>query len=163
MKLFSAIILLLGLYQPNELKEIRDLYRKAPVDKTAAKALDRKMLPVDSNAAPVLFCYKGANEMVQAKYALNPVVKLEKFNRGKAWITQALKRDSLDLEMHFIRFSIQGNLPAFLGYRDDISGDKKFLLLHIKDCRDSDLKKMVIDYLTAPGTLTPEELKQLDN
>ena len=163
MKVLGSVLLIFGFIQTNDLKEIRALYQKAPQVRAAAKALDQRMQAIDSNATPLLYCYKGANEMVQAKYVLNPLVKLEKFNRGKTWITQAFQRDSLDLEMRFIRFSIQNNLPSFLGYRDDIGGDKKFLLLHLKDCRDTELKKMINDYLTAASTLTAEEIKQLNN
>lgn len=122
------------------------------------------MLQMDSEtAAPVLICYKGANEMIQAKYTLNPISKLEKFNKGKELIKKAFSRDTLNLEMRFIRYSIQSNLPAFLGYHDDLGKDKQFLLDNTINTKDLELKEMIFNYLSALSVIKPDELKQLKN
>ncbi|WP_295676229.1 hypothetical protein [uncultured Mucilaginibacter sp.] len=143
--------------QTIDLSTIRHLYQRAPVIKQDAWQLNRLMLQVDSNTdAPVLLCYKGANEMIQAKYSLNPIIKLEKFNRGKELITKALNRDTLSLEMRFIRYSIQSNLPAFLGFHDEMYTDKRFLLDNVKISNDPELKEMIFNYLSATN---PEKLK----
>jgi hypothetical protein len=127
--------------QTTDLDKIRGLYRRAAEIKQDAAQLNQLMLQVDSGSAgPVLFCYKGANEMIQAKYSLNPVVKLEKFNKGKELIKKAFNRDTLNLEIRFIRYSIQSNLPAFLGYHDEFNKDKKFLLDYTGDNKDPQLK-----------------------
>jgi len=94
--------------------------------------------------------------MIQAKYSLNPIIKLEKFNRGKELITKALNRDTLSLEMRFIRYSIQSNLPAFLGFHDEMYTDKRFLVDNVKISNDPELKEMIINYLSATN---PEKLK----
>jgi hypothetical protein len=136
--------------QTFELSKIRNLYCNASKEKQDAIQLNQLMLQVDSGKAiPVLVCYKGANEMIQAKYTLNPISKLEKFNRGKDLIKKAFSRDSLNLEMHFIRYSVQSNLPAFLGYRDELEEDKRVLLNNTKDSKDLELKEMIFNYLSA--------------
>src|ERR1700712_2098874 len=84
------------------LHQIRVLYHHAAEVKQDAAQLNKLLLHVDSSALPVMVCYKGANEMIQAKYAINPISKLEKFNRGKDLIQKAFGRDTLNLEMHFI-------------------------------------------------------------
>ncbi len=148
--------------QPGELTEIRRLYARAPLFKADAQQFNKLLLSVDSSSAPVLCCYKGAAEMIAAKYAINPIIKLQRFNAGKAWISAAVKRDTLALEMRFVRFSIQSNLPVFLGYREDIGTDKDFLLRHVRNCADPELKKMIINYITVSAALTAEELKQFN-
>jgi hypothetical protein len=164
--IFGLALIVTGFFrllQTNDLSEIRRLYGRANLSKDDAQLFCRLVQPVDSNAIPLLYCYKGAGEMLQAKYALNPVAKLKKFNLGKAWIAAAFNRDSLNLEMRFIRFSIQSNVPTFLGYRAELAGDKKFLLEHMDGCPDTALKKMVINYLTTSGELKPQDLKQPGN
>ena len=147
-----------------DLHEIRMLYKHAPEAKHDALQLNQLMLQADSaTAAPVLICYKGANEMIQAKYTLNPVNKLEKFKQGKDLIKTAFSQDTLNLEMRFIRYSIQSNLPAFLGYHDDLGKDKQFLLYNTRDNKDPELKEMILKYLSALPGITPDELKQLKN
>jgi len=146
-----------GALQTFELSKIRNLYCNAPKEKQDAIQLNQLMLQVDSGTAiPVLVCYKGANEMIQAKYTLNPISKLEKFNRGKDLIKKAFSRDTLNLEMHFIRYSVQSNLPAFLGYRDELEEDKRVLLNNTKDSKDLELKEMIFNYLSV---IKADELK----
>lgn len=166
MKILACLLMFLpGAFalQGIDLHQVRKLYMRAPEAKQDAGELNRLMLRVDTSATPLLVCYKGANEMLQAKYSLNPVVKFKKFKRGKYFINKAFSRDTLDLEMRFIRFSIQSNLPAFLGYRDELGKDKRFLLAKIKDSKEPELKEMIFNYFSGLAVFKPEELKQLKN
>ncbi|BAU53734.1 hypothetical protein [Mucilaginibacter gotjawali] len=136
--------------QTIDLSTVRHLYQRAPVVKQDAGQLNRLMLQVDSDTdAPVLLCYKGANEMIQAKYTLNPIIKLQKFNKGKKLIINAVNRDSLSLEIRFIRYSIQSNLPDFLGFHDELYTDKRFIDDNINNSKDAQLKEMIFNYLSA--------------
>ena len=101
--------------------------------------------------------------MIQAKYTLNPVNKLDRFNKGKELIRTAFSRDTLNLEMRFIRFSIQSNLPSFLGYRGNLDQDKRFLLNNTKTSKDTELQEMIFNYLSGLAVIKPVELKQLKN
>ncbi|WP_461452657.1 hypothetical protein [Mucilaginibacter sp.] len=131
------------------LSEIRKLYESAPLVKQDAKKLDQLMLNVNvNNANPVLICYKGASELIDAKYTINPITKFDDFNKGKALINKAISRDTLNLEMRFIRYSIQSNLPGFLGYSDNLENDKNFLLINILNIKDQQLKEMILNYLS---------------
>lgn len=147
-----------------DLHQIRELYHRAPEVKQDARRLNDLMIQVDTAAStPVLICYKGANEMIQAKYTLNPVNKLDRFNKGKELIRTAFSRDTLNLEMRFIRFSIQSNLPSFLGYRGNLDQDKRFLLNNTKTSKDTELQEMIFNYLSGLAVIKPVELKQLKN
>ena len=146
------------------LHQIRELYHRAPEFKQDARKLNELMLQSDTaTETPVLICYKGANEMIQAKYTLNPLNKLEKFNKGKELISKAFSRDTLNLEMRFIRFSIQSNLPAFLGYRDELDEDKRYLLDNTRNSKDPELQEMIFNYFSGLAIIKPEELKRLKN
>ncbi len=154
---------LLTLIQNKELSDVRQLYRQAGSSKNDARRLQQLLSKVDSNSSPLLYCYKGASEMIQAKYALNPMNKLARFSSGKSWISRAESRDTSDIEMRFIRFSVQSNLPAFLGYRQDINRDKIFLKEHLKDVDDMELKKMIVNYLNTFSDLTTVERNGRNN
>ncbi|OOQ56645.1 hypothetical protein [Mucilaginibacter pedocola] len=162
--LFS-VFLLSGLMwsQPADISKVRQLYQRAAISATDARILKNLLVDVDSNSTPSLYCYKGAVEMVQAKYSINPMVKLESFSRGKAWIEHAISKDTANLEMRFIRFSIQSNLPAFLNYRAATGMDRRFLLEHLQVTPDTELKTMIVNYLKTSANLTAAELKGLSN
>jgi hypothetical protein len=78
-------------------------------------------------------------------------------------IKKAIARDPLNLEMRFIRYSIQSNLPAFLGYRDELDTDKQFLLDKTRYSKDLELKEMILNYLSALPVIKQDELKKLKN
>ena len=92
------------------ISRIRNLYQTAPLVKQDANQLDELMVGVNADHdSPVLICYKGAAEMIDAKYTLNPIMKFLDFKKGTDLINNALLRDSLNLEMRFIRLSIQSS------------------------------------------------------
>jgi hypothetical protein len=150
--------------QTFDLTGIRGLYQRAPELKSDAMQLNQLMEQVGIDSAdPVLLCYKGANEMITAKYALNPFVKYKKVNTGKIMIQKAVCRDTLNLEMRFIRYSIQSSLPAFLGYRSQLESDERFLLNNTKKSKDTELKEMIHKYLSTARITKRQPIKQLAN
>ena len=143
------------------LTEVRELYYKAAADKQAAVKLSLLLSPVDTGSLPLFVCYKGASEMMKAKYAVNPFNKLTAFKSGKVLIEKSIKRDTANIEMRFIRFSIQSNLPDLLGYNTSLTADKMMLLAKISSTADTSLKRIVINYLANPKYCTEDEIKKL--
>jgi hypothetical protein len=127
-------------------KEARDAYFKSSNGPDEAQKfkdlLDRSV----DNATPVLLCYKGAAEMLKAKNAVNPMSKYSFFNRGKRLIEEGLSRDTSSVESRFIRFSIQRNLPGFLGYNRNIVPDSLFVEKMLPYLQDGDLKFKITEY-----------------
>lgn len=142
-------------------EELRSLYWEAATSKDAAGQLLKLLAPVNEQSEPLLVCYKGAAEMFQAKYLFNPISKLNRFQKGKVLIETAIRRDPEHLEMRFLRFSIQSNLPSFLGYNECIENDKQMLLKNIHELEDLTFKQNVIRYLVSSKHCTKEELKIL--
>lgn len=99
--------------------------------------------------------------MMAAKYTLNPISKMNSFKKGKSLLEAAVKQDPAHLEIRFLRFSIQTNLPSFLGYDAHIQEDKRFLLKQVAATEDKDLKNKVIQYLSSSKYCTEEEKKNI--
>ncbi|MBB6271316.1 hypothetical protein HDF26_001743 [Pedobacter cryoconitis] len=137
--------------------ELRSLYYQAASSKTAADELQKLLLMVDGNSRQLLICYKGASEMIQAKYVLSPFTKFRKFKKGKYFIESAIASEPENLEMRFLRYTIQTNLPSFLGYNNWITADKKMLLERIDNIHDKHLKQLVINYLMTSKYTTDKE------
>lgn len=141
--------------------ELRMLFYRSPVDREASDKLSRVLVDVDEHSSPLLLCYKGVAEMMQAKHVFNPFNKLARFNRGRTLIEEAVSRDPGNLEQRFLRFAIQSNLPGFLGYKDELQEDKIMLLNGVSEVIDLVLKDKIIDYLMASKYCTAAELKRL--
>ncbi|WP_285008553.1 hypothetical protein [Pedobacter faecalis] len=141
--------------------EVRSLYNQAAVNRKSADKLLKLLTDADVDRTPVLLCYKGAAQMLQAKYAFSPISKLSWFKKGRNLIEEAIARNPEDLEMRYLRFTIQTNLPAVLGYSDDIQEDKQLLVNRVQMIKDEALRTEVQRYLSASKHCTPEDLKKL--
>lgn len=140
-----SVLMICGFSFNDDLVRIRDAY--AAKSKKSLQSL--KQLLKSSSAAniPVLQCYRGAAEMMEARYAINPFNKFSAFSKGKQLIEQALASNSAGVECHFIRYGIQRNLPAILNYRDQIPVDSVSIIKALDTLRDGDLKKRIVAYL----------------
>lgn len=165
MKLLAVLLLVMATSMSNfnetDVSALRKLYYEAAENKVAAKKLSAMLIKVSNNSEAILIGYKGAAEMMEAKYAFNPVTKLSKFNRGKNYLEKAIKKDIKDVELRFIRFSIQTNLPSFLGYNDHIKTDKILLFNAVQTLADQQLKNNIIEYLIISKQCNQEEIKKL--
>ncbi len=88
--------------------------------------------------------------------------KMSNFNKGKDLLEQAIRARPSELELHFLRLTIQYNLPGFLGYKSDIDGDKKFVLDHFSEAGPN-LKERITNYVKNSGHFTPAEQARIVN
>ena len=122
-------------------------------------ALTSKDVPVNLKRA-----YYAAAEMTSAQYKINPASKIRVFNSGKKILEEVFLSDTSDLEVRYIRYTIQKNAPAFLGYNKSIVSDKFFLIKHLSANRsiDPQLFSFVYAYLLTYGSLSQQEKALLD-
>ncbi|MGN6397243.1 MAG: hypothetical protein ACTHMI_16865 [Mucilaginibacter sp.] len=96
---------------------------------------------------PVITCYRGAAEMMEARYAVNPIRKLSAFNKGKQMIETGIAADSNNVECRFIRYGIQRNLPAMLSYNHQLKTDSTMIVQRLDTIEDQDLKKRILNFM----------------
>ena len=147
--------------QQSDLSEARSLYSKASNEEKAAKDLLESLENKDTKE-PVLLGYKGAAHMMMAKHVGNPFTKMSHFNKGKDIFSSAIAADKNNLELRFLRFAVQAEAPAFLGYRDNLEEDKLLLLNGVGNLEDPVLQKMILRYLNNSKGLTAAEKDRLE-
>lgn len=140
---------------------LRTLFYAAESSKNAWVKMTEVLEPLDHTAKPIYLCYIGVSEMMGAKYVVSPIAKLNRFKKGKMMIEKAVEKAPEDLEIRFLRFSVQTNLPSFLGYDSDIHTDKKVLLEKLDEVTDKGLKNNIFKYLSSSKYCTAEEKKML--
>ncbi|MCY2688103.1 hypothetical protein [Salinimicrobium sp. TH3] len=146
--------------QKSNISEARKLYSKAAENEKAARSL----LELSENKDikdPVVLGYKGAGHMMMAKHVGNPFKKLSHFNKGKGIFSSAIAADKQNLELRFLRFAVQAEAPAFLGYRDNLEEDKALLIAGVDTLQDKELQNMILDYLKTSKGLTAAEKEKL--
>lgn len=131
----TVAILLLGLIVHAQttfgqnIKSIRANYEKATTDKTVCQSLIKDLS--NEKISNLELAYLGALETIWAKYVGNPFSKLSTFNKGKEKLEKAVKNAPDNLEIRYLRLSVQKNAPSFLGYDKAIKTDKAFLKKNI--------------------------------
>ena len=113
---FFAVLLLCFLSvtvkaNDQEMENIRANYAKAISNKKLCKAMIGELSVKTGN--PVHLAYLGAFKMIWAKHIINPIAKLSTFNKGKKDIESAIKEAHHNVEIRFIRLSVQKNCPSF--------------------------------------------------
>ena len=164
--MFLLIILLAFVHNTSGqslLDKLRALYSSAGLQEDSAKKMYDMLKPVTETSDPVLLCYKGAVTMVQAKFFFNPVTKFGCFVKGKKLVENAITRDSNNIEMRYLRFTLQSNLPSFLGYNSQLKTDKDYLINHCQLLNNGVLRDMIISFLLASKYCNNEDVKKLQH
>jgi len=83
-----------------------------------------------------------------ANHVMWPGTKLAYFNEGKEKLEKAVNYALTNVEIRFIRYAIQVGAPAMLGYYQNVSEDKAYILKNInKSDWTEGYKKEVIEFL----------------
>jgi hypothetical protein len=143
-----------------DMPTIRNVYQQAANNEAKAMYLLKKT-EKHSETSATLLGYNGAATMMLAKFQFNPITKLDFFNKGKIILEQAIAKDDDNIELIFIRFSVQSNAPIFLDYNKHLFRDKQFLLVNIRDVKDKDLKLRIVQFLQSSSYLTHGERNSL--
>ena len=123
--LISAIFFLTG-FNTTDLDVVRSNYNKVVSDKELCNKMMTELAETKNNTATHL-AYLGALQAIWANHLFSPISKLNTFKEGKKNIEQAIKKEPTDVELRFIRLSIQKNVPSFLGYKSKIKEDTEFI------------------------------------
>lgn len=114
-----------------DINEIRTLFEQASEYETKNNRLIEETKKYSLSQSPLFYAYHAAGIMALANHTYWPLQKLNYFNEGKEKLEAAIKRDPYNVEIRFIRYSIQKNAPSFLGYYSKIESDKKYILSNL--------------------------------
>lgn len=128
------------------LDELRSKYLTAASEKTVCENLINELREIPEKH-PVELAYLGALETIWAKHVFSPFSKLETFKKGTRKIEQAVQQDSVNIEIRYLRLSIQKSVPGILGYSDDIEKDTAFMRNHFGEISSVALRNKVQEIL----------------
>lgn len=140
---------------------VRQTYFQAKDSEAATRQL-AEMLKEITVADTLLWAYKGAAQALKAKFVFNPFSKLEMVQKANQMITEAVNANPTDIEIRFVRFTIQANLPAFLNLSREIELDKQAVIQHWEqNTKETYVQETIIAFLIGSGRCTPEEVEWL--
>lgn len=112
--------------QEEQLYLLRNLFFQAGKNPCKAEEII-KIVEKKKQTSPVILGYQGTAYTMLADCKISPFAKYASFQTGRDLIENALLMQPDNLEIRFLRFSVQTHTPAFLNY-NNIEEDKKILL-----------------------------------
>jgi hypothetical protein len=149
MKLILSFLLLplISIAQEGLLADIRNNVALIFKEEAVSERLNARFETADVNNDPLLKGYKGAVIMAKGRHAANPFQKLSIFNTGKALLDDAINIDSKNMELRFLRLTIQVNVPGILNYSGNIKDDRAYLDSNLGKSSNAEFKKQVTTFI----------------
>ena len=91
--------------------------------------------------------YMGALRIAKSKHRSNLMKKLGLFNDGKEMLESAILKDPKNIELRFLRFTIQVNVPGFLFYNDDLENDRDLIEKNLHTMQNEPLRKRIAAFI----------------
>jgi len=156
--LFTTLVMFLRLINnTSDNKTAREYYLKASEDKDYADKL--KTFTQTRINTPLMQAYNGVALAILAKHSWNPYTKLEHVKSGLKNINDAVNTQNNDLEIRFLRFSVEENIPSVVPFTSHIQEDKKFILKNWN--KTHEFYSTMSAYLKKSSQFTEEEKKKL--
>lgn len=157
MKVFGFILIFSLLFSNSKLEDLRKQFPEIQSLEQTEKYLEELKNEEDET----LQGYFAAMFFMKSKYVKFPLTKLKYFKKGKLLLDELISNNQNNIEIRYIRFLLQSEMPDFLGYNNNIEED--FLLI-TKQVKLSALKgsfkvKMLQNMLISKKITYQKELK----
>lgn len=145
-----------------QLNDVRMGFYNAVQDSQQAEVLLKKINEIKPKSA-LITVYNGATCAIMAKNKWNPFSAVKLLKKSNEEMNKAVKYSPENLEIRFIRFAVQKNIPSYLGFSENIDEDKKYLIKHIDSFYNPKLSKEMRDYIlwfmTEQGGYNEKQIK----
>ena len=149
------------LLQANDLPQVRkEYYSAVNNEKSAEKFYEslKKRNPTD----PVIMAYFGSAEAIMARHAINPYKKLSYLKSGTKRLNSAVSKAPDNLEIRFLRFSLEHYVPSFLGYSKHLQADKNKIVELVRQRKfgemDGALLANLVNFMKETKRCSPQEM-----
>ncbi len=158
-----SLFFLLSIKLPEDLLKMRSHFELMSKSEKNVDALFKLSTESKEVSDQLKKAYRAAAEMSSAQYKLNPISKINTFSSGRKKLDDIILENPTNIEMRYIRFTIQDNAPSFLGYNKNLTSDKLFLIKNIKALKQSDidLYSKIYAYLLVKANLSEQEKNSL--
>jgi hypothetical protein len=111
-----------------DIKNIRRDFNLAMDDEGKANQLFNQLTKLNPSAGSLEYAYWGATEALLAKHAFNPFSKLNYVKRATEKLNKAIALNGNNIEIRYMRFSVESAMPTYLGYSKHVNEDKKVII-----------------------------------
>ncbi|TCD10724.1 hypothetical protein EZ449_07490 [Pedobacter frigidisoli] len=162
--LFATVQICSAQLSPKEISVLKtDLIKAVENSKLTDSIYDKLNKLPNKNALVTAYC--GTLEALKAKHSWNPYNKIKYVKVSLKTMQKAINMDKENMEIRFMRFSIEHFTPGFLGFSKDLTVDRKEIVKHYQNnnfvVADKELIKNVAKFMIESKRCTAEEIKIL--
>ena len=149
-----------------DIQKIRTDYIAAVRNSSKANQLCKDLEKI-KNPEALILAYLGSVQAIKAKHAWNPVSKMSYLKEGFENINKAVLKDPNQLEIRFLRFSLQFYVPAVLGYSKNLDTDKNKIITLIQhknsteSALDNQILKNIVRFMIDSKKCNTQEIEVL--
>lgn len=130
----------------NNLAKARDLFNTAHVNKEDCNAL----IELTTNSESIVTRgYNASALMVSSKYQINPFKISKIFNEGKGLLEDLISENFDEVELRYLRYTIQLNTPKFVGYNKAIENDRRIITNYLILNPNTELAEHIMIYVNS--------------
>ena len=144
MKIWTIIIVMLSVNISNgqNIEKIRRLYLQSSNNYSKLDSLNYSLSNY-KQTNNLMSAYYGVNLILKSKYLKNPFKKIEYFEKGRKILEDAIIKEPDNIELIFLRYTVQKKTPSILMYKKDIEEDYQFIKSELDSTKDQRLKKYI--------------------
>lgn len=144
--------------------ELRDMYYAAYRDKAAAEEFYAVTAGKNLHIA-TLPGYKAVASIMMCNHVMNPYSRLKYFYSGKSQLEKAITASPGSVELRYLRFAVQCNVPGILNYSGQINEDRAILITYLlskeNKTADPDLYKRIGKYMMSSKDVPDTDKKKI--
>lgn len=132
-----------------EIQEIRELFAEASEGYPQAQKFLKALRSIKGQEErPLFWAYQAAGLALQARDSWNPLEKLSLIRKASHRFAEAIEKDANNVEIRFLRFSIESNTPSILGFNEHVDEDIAWIIDNIEQPEvPSDMRPAIARYL----------------
>lgn len=144
MKIWTIIIVMFSVNISNgqNIEKIRRLYLQSSNNDAKLDSLNY-WLSNYNQTNNLISAYYGVHLILKSKYLKNPFKKIKYFEKGRKILEDAIIKEPDNIELIFLRYTVQKNTPSILMYKKDIEEDYQSINSELDSIKDQRLKKYI--------------------
>ena len=161
MGLLQLLLLLFSVVaSAQSLPKVRAAFVRALNSKQVTDSL-YSSLNKTKDKSPVLVAYTGSANAMRALHTWNPYFKIKYVKDAEECFSTAVKQEPHNIEIRFLRFSMEHYVPGFLGFSKNMQLDKAEILTQLHaghhGTADAATVKAIMEFLVQSKRCTAQE------
>ncbi|NND77894.1 MAG: hypothetical protein HKN39_06895 [Flavobacteriales bacterium] len=129
-----------------EIATIREKFFKLTLDSKDTEAVLEEVRSIE-NKSGIILAYEAALQALMAKVVWNPLSKINHLKLSNKIFDLAVEKDPENIEIRFIRFSVEYHIPKWLRLSRNMDKDKDYIMSNLELFDISCISRNMLTYI----------------